>query len=72
MTSKCPHETTRQVWRSPGIDMDGEPLPSRWITEFSTTCVDIDTGRFRCTECGEVMYYTGKWKKYWEEGVEFE
>lgn len=32
------------------------------------TYEDIDTGRFRCTQCGEVGYYTGKWKEHWEGG----
>ena len=30
---------------------------------------DIDIGRFQCTQCGEVMYYTGAWQKFHEEGT---
>ena len=30
---------------------------------------DIDIGRLRCIDCGEVMYYTGAWKKFHEEGT---
>jgi hypothetical protein len=34
-----------------------------------STQEDISIGAFRCTQCGEVGYYTGHWKKYFEEGV---
>lgn len=33
------------------------------------TYEDIDIGRFRCTQCGLIQYYTGHWKKYYEEGI---
>jgi hypothetical protein len=40
------------------------PQPS---IEVSTT-EDIDIGRFRCTQCGHVMYYTGRWRDFFEKG----
>lgn len=33
------------------------------------TYEDIGTGAFRCTQCGEVGYYTGSWRRYYEEGI---
>lgn len=39
-----------------------------WV-EGASTQVDISLGAFRCTKCGEVGYYTGNWKRYYEEGV---
>lgn len=39
-----------------------------WV-EGASTQVDISLGAFRCTQCGEVGYYTGSWKRYHEEGV---
>ncbi len=37
-----------------------------WEYGTISTTVDIDTGRYKCTQCGEVMYYTGTWRKHWE------
>jgi hypothetical protein len=28
-----------------------------------------DIGRFRCTQCGEVFYYTGLWRDFYEKGI---
>jgi len=33
------------------------------------TYEDVDIGRFICTQCGLIKYYTGHWKKYYEEGI---
>ena len=44
----------------------------RWeyTTEYST--VDIDLHRYKCTMCGEVMYYSGRARQYYEEGKKFD
>ena len=34
-----------------------------------STQEDLDIGRFNCTQCGEVGYYTGQWKRFFEEGI---
>lgn len=34
--------------------------------QMVSTTEDIDTGRYRCTQCGEVMYYTGRWRDLYE------
>jgi len=62
----CDHKSGR--WVDGGTDdWTGERLDPVW-QEYST-CEDLDIGRFRCKQCGEVMYYTGQWKRYFEEGV---
>lgn len=62
----CDHKRGR--WAPGGTDdWTGEDLPDVWIEEY--TSVDIDVGRFKCTQCGEIGYYTGLWKRYFEEGV---
>lgn len=33
------------------------------------TYEDIDIGRFKCTQCGEVGYYTGHWRDFFEKGI---
>ncbi len=66
--STCKHFETVGEW----VDVEN------WMTgevtqEYSTREVhwtkDIDVGRFKCTHCGEVMYYTGLWRDFWEKGI---
>ncbi len=61
----CEHKAGR--WESPGRDWDGDPLPDEWV-EYSTT-EDIDAHRYRCTQCGEVLYYSGAARRFYEDGV---
>jgi hypothetical protein len=34
-----------------------------------STQEDVSVGAFRCTQCGEVGYYTDSWREYYENGV---
>ena len=62
----CDHRATR--WVDGGTDdWTGERLDP--VEQTYSTCEDIDTGRFRCRQCGKVMYYTGLWRDFWEKGV---
>jgi len=52
------------------------PVENDWTGELEdqlayrvSACEDIDIGRYKCTLCGEVMYYTGQWKNYFEKGI---
>lgn len=62
----CEHKAGRMY---PGgkCPMTGEPQPDVWIVEF--TYRDLDVGRFECTQCREVFYYTGHWRNYHEHGI---
>jgi len=53
-----------------------EPAFNDWTGELENvpayedfTYEDIDTGRFKCTQCNKVMYYTGLWKRFYEEDI---
>lgn len=53
-----------------------EPVRNDFTGEYETpdpykvsTQEDVDVGRFRCTQCGLVGYYTGLWKAYYEHGI---
>ena len=62
----CDHRATR--WVDGGTDdWTGEQLDP--VEQTYSTTEDIDTGRFRCTRCGKVMYYTGLWRDFWEKGI---
>jgi hypothetical protein len=62
----CTHQTTKEFWVDEFENDWGYTEPGHWERETVSTTVDIDTGRYKCTQCGEVMYYTGTWRKHWE------
>ena len=39
-----------------------------YTTEYTT--VDLDLHRYKCTQCGLVMYYSGAAREYYETGVD--
>lgn len=39
-----------------------------WRVWSESTFADDGPGRFRCTQCGEVGYYTGLWRQHYEGG----
>lgn len=57
------------VWDDVEVGLFGETEAQLVNIGGESACEDIDTGRFRCTLCGEVMYYTGQWRKFYEEGI---
>lgn len=66
--TKCSH--TKIVGRYiEDIDEENGQPTQTWVDETKFTYEDIDVGRFKCTQCGLVQYYTGQWKKFFEEGV---
>lgn len=73
--NNCTHETRYEHWQ-PYEDEDYcEPWSSaaqssgRWVYGTKSACVDIDLHRYKCTLCGEVMYYSGRAKDYYEKGI---
>lgn len=63
--NNCTH--TKYIW--PGqVYNDYE---DEWVEgdpyEVSTN-EDIDIARFRCTQCGEIGYYSSAWRNYFENG----
>jgi uncharacterized protein with PIN domain len=48
-------------------DLD-EPY-DRYDEVVEPTTEDLDIGRYRCTQCGEVFYYTGYWRDFHEKGA---
>ena len=69
----CNHQRTTQQWVE---DEDWSPCDGgstgHWEYSTENTYVDIDLHRYKCTMCGEVMYYSGRARQYYEEGVTFD
>lgn len=51
-------------------DYDGEP---EWDLqeERVNTYEDIDLHRYKCTQCGEVFYYSARARDFFEQGIEY-
>lgn len=67
----CNHQRETSRWVE-----DDDWYPSHggstgyWEYDSVSTCVDIDLHRYKCTQCGEVMYYSGAAREYYETGVD--
>jgi hypothetical protein len=64
----CTHRIERGGYITRTNDWTGED-ETEWESTTEHTTRDIGVGAFQCTQCGEVMYYTGSWKKFYTEGV---
>lgn len=47
----------------------GEPVTETVRVSGEWWLDESEIGRWRCTRCGHVGYYTGQWKRFYEEGV---
>lgn len=64
----CTH--TEWVYPPPRQDeFSGEMITTMEQAYERNTYEDIDIGRFKCTQCGEVGYYTGHWRDFFEKGI---
>ncbi len=66
----CTHSTpVRYEWQETEVGLFGETEMQLARVGGTSTYVDLDIGRFKCSQCGEIGYYTGHWKKFFEEGI---
>jgi hypothetical protein len=66
----CKHQRITDRWIT--RDYFGEEIPGEWECTTENTTVDIDLHRYKCTQCGEIMYYSGRAREYYEEGKKFD
>jgi hypothetical protein len=66
----CNHQRRTERWVTQ--DYFGEEIEGEWQYDTVSTTVDIDLHRYKCTMCNEVMYYSGRARQYYEEGVKFD
>jgi hypothetical protein len=66
----CRHERTTERWVT--RDYFGEEIDGEWEYNTVSTTEDIDLHRYKCTQCGEIMYYSGRAREYYEEGKKFD
>lgn len=60
----CSHQRTQSHWVT--TDYFGEEIEGQWEYTTESTTVDLDTHRYKCTQCGKIMYYSGAAREYYE------
>lgn len=63
----CTHQRTRSRWVT--ADYFGEETNGHYEYETEYTTEDLDTHRYRCTQCKKVMYYSARAEDYYERGI---
>lgn len=66
----CTHtiDTSRWVANDEWDGSDGFSGEWEYTTKYTT--IDIDLHRYKCTQCKQIMYYSGAAKEYYETGVD--
>lgn len=67
----CSHTQERSQWVEEENWYTGE-MEGRWEYTTEYTTEDLDLHRYRCTQCKQVMYYSGRAREYYEEGKKFD
>jgi hypothetical protein len=63
----CTHERTSGYWVE-SEDWSTGRIERDWVETSESAQVDIDLHRYRCSLCGEVGYYSGLARDYYESG----
>ncbi len=68
----CNHqrETSRWVGGDNWYDDGSSMHTGHWEYDSVSTTVDLDLHRYKCTQCGEIMYYSGAAREYYQTGVD--
>jgi len=64
----CSHQRTQSRWVT--TDYFGEETEGQWEHNTESTTIDLDTHRYKCTQCKKIMYYSGAAREYYETGVD--
>lgn len=66
----CTHrEPDKWIWEEVIDEWSGDTIVVKNRYYGRSLDVDLDIGRFQCTACGRIGYYTGQWREYHEKGV---
>ena len=68
----CNHTREVSEW-IPEFENDwGYTEPGHWHYSTQSSTVDIDLHRYKCTICGEVMYYSSRARDHFENGTKYD
>jgi hypothetical protein len=68
----CNHQRQTSRWVKTDSWYEDSSATGEWVHETVYTTVDLDTHRYKCTQCGLVMYYSGRARDYYEKGIKSE
>jgi len=64
----CTHANPNN-WVMETVDTAFGPVED-WVNRGGQSMfVDISIGAFQCAQCGHIGYYTGQWRKYYEDDI---
>jgi hypothetical protein len=63
----CTHQTTKETW----VESDDFSVEEygHWEKITVSATKDLDTHRYQCTLCGEIMYYSGAAADFYKNGT---
>ncbi len=68
--SNCTHTQAKRIWVDDEWDEDEEPtISGHWEHDVVGTAVHLDLHRYKCNQCGEIMYYSGAARDYYENNI---
>lgn len=67
----CTHTNEKSYWHEEEDWYHGGTI-GEWRCETINTYVDLDLHRFKCTQCNEIFYYSGRARDYYEKGIKSE
>ncbi len=69
--TECKHSKYVQgEWIPGGMDDEGDYQMGHWTEGYTQpTTRDIDLHRYRCTQCGEVIYYSQAARNWFVNGI---
>lgn len=66
----CNHKREASYWVNDYEDDYGTVVDGHWEYKTESTTVDLDTHRYKCVECNEILYYSAAAKEYHQTGVD--
>lgn len=66
---KCSHTRERSYWVEDEDWYDHNSSTGHWEYSTESTTVDLDLHRYKCVQCNEIFYYSGRARDYYEKGV---
>lgn len=63
----CTHQRTHESYENQNYF--GDEVEGYWVRETVSTTVDLDTHRYKCTQCSKIMYYSGAAADFYEKGI---
>lgn len=68
----CNHQRETSRWVEDYDWYESCTATGHWEYETVSTTVDIDLHRYKCTQCNEIMYYSGRARDFYEKGIKSE